>query len=165
MYTILHLLLAAPAFAGVLNRRQDSSSAEASSTSIPDYFQTTPEWFPGPTETGKAPFLNAQSQQWGMTYHPPYPLQTALPISGNSDNKNIFELMGHLSPNFPSPGFGADEHPLPPGTNITQVSQAAIILRFHGLTLSHRRPILSIAMEHVIQLAIQASQHLDAKLR
>lgn len=122
MSSFLTLLLATPAFAGILNFRQASSSGGASSTAVPDYFQTVPEFFPGPTATGTAPFLAEASQQWASTYYPPAPLQTHVPISGNTNNSNIFQLVGQLSPYFPSPGFGNNEYPLPPDANITQVS-------------------------------------------
>lgn len=64
-----------------------------------------------------------------MSYVPPNPLETALPISGNTNNQSIFEHMGQLSPYFPNPsGFGCDEYPLPPGANITHVN----LLHRHG---------------------------------
>lgn len=94
-------------------------------TTVPQYFQTYPELWPGPTATGKAPFLgqtNPVSFGASVTYVPNTPLQTSQPIVGNSQNQNIFHLMGHLSPYFPNPvGFGVDEFPLPEGANITQV--------------------------------------------
>jgi hypothetical protein len=95
------------------------------STTVPQYFQTSPELWAGPTATGRAPFLaqtNPISFVPSATYVPNTPLETALPIVGNTQNQSIFHLMGHLSPYFPNPiGFGVQEFPLPPGANITQV--------------------------------------------
>jgi hypothetical protein len=95
------------------------------STTVPQYFQTSPELWAGPTATGRAPFLaqtNPISFAPSATYAPNTPLETALPIVGNTQNKSIFHLMGQLSPYFPNPiGFGVQEFPLPPGANITQV--------------------------------------------
>ncbi|ETN43295.1 uncharacterized protein HMPREF1541_02454 [Cyphellophora europaea CBS 101466] len=123
------LWLVGAASAGVLDLRQASSSEHPSAT-VPDYFQTTPEVYPGPTVTGKPPFLALSNPgPWGMSYVPPTPLETALPISGNTNNQSIFQLLGQLSPYFPNPvGFGSDEYPLPPGANLTH----AHILHRHG---------------------------------
>jgi hypothetical protein len=47
-------------------------------------------------------------------------LETQVPITGNTNNSNIFQLHGQLSHYFPNPdGFGVNEHPLPPGSNVT----------------------------------------------
>ncbi|KAK5173125.1 uncharacterized protein LTR77_003247 [Saxophila tyrrhenica] len=93
----------------------------------PDYFQTTPEIFQGPTPTGKEPFLRQTDdvQLSGVTYIPPSPLETQQPIQGNSDDGNIFTLLGNIAPYHPSPGFGIDEHPLPEGANVTWVNMIA----------------------------------------
>ncbi|KAK9349845.1 hypothetical protein V1505DRAFT_219387 [Lipomyces doorenjongii] len=49
------------------------------------------------------------------------PLETSEPIVG-AHGRNIFHLMGNLSPYFPAEnGFGVDECSLPEGTNITQM--------------------------------------------
>ncbi|KAI9757524.1 MAG: hypothetical protein M4579_003437 [Chaenotheca gracillima] len=104
--------------AAYLDKRQASSS-----TSGPQYFQTSPELYAGPTATGAAPFLaqtNPAPFGPSRTYVPNTPLQTAEPIQGNTKNQNIFELMGELSPYFPNPGLGVDEYPLPIGSNISQ---------------------------------------------
>lgn len=129
MQLLLTCLFLGGASAGVLDLRQAPSSDQASAT-VPEYFQTTPDLWPGPTVTGNPPFLaQTNPAPWGMSYVPPYPLETALPISGNSNNKSIFQLMGQVSPNFPNPdGFGSDEYPLPPGANITHVN----LLHRHG---------------------------------
>jgi hypothetical protein len=119
------------ATAGVLDRRQATSGSEASVTgALEQLFQTSPELWPGPTPTGKHAAFLAQTNPapWGMSYVPPMPLETALPISGNSQNKSIFQLMGQLSHYFPSPGFGAEEYPLPPSANITHMH----LLHRHG---------------------------------
>lgn len=108
--------------AAVLEKKQAASTA--STTTVPQYFQTTPELFPGPTATGRAPFL-AQSNPapFGVaSFVANHPLETAIPIVGNTQNASIFQLMGNLSPYFPNPsGFGVNEYPLPSGANITQL--------------------------------------------
>ena len=74
-------------------------------------------------ETNPAPFGASRS------FVPNTPLETALPIVGNTNNASIFQLMGQLSPYFPNPiGFGVNEYPLPAGANITQVH----VLHRHG---------------------------------
>ncbi|GAO18775.1 hypothetical protein UVI_02052590 [Ustilaginoidea virens] len=90
---------------------------------VPQYFQTSPELWAGPTATGRAPFM-AQSRTFEptATFVPNEPLQTSLPIDGmGSGNKSIFNMMGYLSPYVPSPGFGVDEFPLPSGAELIQV--------------------------------------------
>jgi hypothetical protein len=68
-----------------------------SSTRVPQYFQTSPELWAGPTATGKAAFL-AQTRTFdptGATFVPNQPLQTAIPIDGmGGENRSIFEMMG-----------------------------------------------------------------------
>ncbi|PGH16974.1 hypothetical protein AJ79_01358 [Helicocarpus griseus UAMH5409] len=135
----LRLLVALPLFALVeasaIREEWIHEHASPSSSSIPDYFQTEPGPFAGPSKTGSAPFL-AQTNVAGFdmpTYVPNTPLQTAMPIAGqpngSKDGDSIFRHMGNLSPYFPCPsGFGVDEYPLPPGANITQVH----ILQRHG---------------------------------
>lgn len=72
----------------------------------------------GPTATGKAPFL----AQTDVVTNPSTPLQTGVPIIGNTQNQSIFEHMGYLSPYFPNPsGFGVQEYPLPSGAEIVQL--------------------------------------------
>jgi hypothetical protein len=97
---------------------------------VPQYFQTSPELWAGPTATGAPAFL---AQTWTLnptaTYVPNQPLQTAVPIEGmSSKNESIFQMMGFLSPYTPSPGFGVQEHPLPPGAEIVQMQ----MLSRHG---------------------------------
>ncbi|KAK3328849.1 phosphoglycerate mutase-like protein [Apodospora peruviana] len=97
---------------------------------VPQYFQTTPELWAGPTATGKAAFM-AQTRTFdhAATYVPNAPLQTSLPIQGMSEgNESIFGMMGFLAPYTPSPGFGVDEYPLPEGAEIVQVQ----MLSRHG---------------------------------
>lgn len=106
---------------------------QAATNTVPDYFQTTPEVFAGPTITASiAPFLaQTNPAPFGQeaSFVPNAPLETALPIAGNTNQSSIFQLMGQLSPNFPNPvGFGCDEYPLPPGANITMVN----LLHRHG---------------------------------
>ena len=99
---------------------------------VPQYFQTSPELWAGPTATGRAPFLaqtNAVSFDPTATFVPNTPLETAIPIIGQAQNQSIFHLMGQLSPYFPNPsGFGVAEYPLPPGANITQVQVSPEVL-------------------------------------
>lgn len=92
---------------------------------VPQYFQTSPELWAGPTATGRAPFLaqtNPVSFAPTATFVPNNPLETAEPIMGQAQNESIFRLMGNLSPYFSNPsGFGVSEYPLPAGANISQV--------------------------------------------
>lgn len=83
------------------------------STTPPDYFQTTPEIFQGPTATGPEPFLAETNQApfTSVSYIPPRPLETQEPIADNPTDGNIFELLGNIGPYAPSRGFGVDEYP------------------------------------------------------
>ncbi|RDA85169.1 hypothetical protein CP532_2371 [Ophiocordyceps camponoti-leonardi (nom. inval.)] len=97
---------------------------------VPQYFQTSPELWAGPTATGKPAFL-AETMSWSPTgaYVPNQPLQTAVPVQGMAPtDQSIFRLMGYLSPYAPSPGFGVDEYPLPEGAEIVQLQ----MLSRHG---------------------------------
>ena len=79
----------------------------AKHSKVPDYFDPNPELWPGPTATGRAPFL-AQ--------------ETIVPTLGPPPNKTMMRLWGHLSPYSPNyEGWGVDEYPLPEGAEITQV--------------------------------------------
>jgi hypothetical protein len=114
-------------FLGLITLGGARASKNCSSTSpkVPQYFQTSPELWAGPTATGRAPFLaqtNPVSFAPTVTFVPNTPLETAEPIVGQGQNQSIFQLMGELSPYFPNPsGFGVAEYPLPPGANITHV--------------------------------------------
>ncbi|BFZ55715.1 hypothetical protein PYCC9005_002756 [Savitreella phatthalungensis] len=119
---------------------------QARQVSVPEYFQTSPEIFAGPTPTGFVPFLVATNPVAfpGQTYLPANPIQTQEYISGYptptgsvtgpgsaasaTADANIFHLMGQLSPYFVAPGFGVDELPLPSGTNVTWLN----MLSRHG---------------------------------
>ncbi|EQL02205.1 3-phytase A precursor [Ophiocordyceps sinensis CO18] len=106
------------------------SSCPCSTHKVPQYFQTSPELWPGPTATGRPAFL-AQTRTLDptLTYVPNEPLQTSYPVQGMGQaNQSIFKMMGHLSPYSPSPGFGVDEYPLPAGADIIQVQ----MLSRHG---------------------------------
>jgi hypothetical protein len=85
----------------------------------------------GPTPTGAAAFL-AQTNPApfaSTSYIPNAPLETQVPIVGNTKNGNIFQMHGQLSHYFPNPdGFGVDEHSLPAGSNITYL----YMLHRHG---------------------------------
>jgi len=85
----------------------------------------------GPTPTGVPAFL-AQTNPApfaSVSYIPPQPLETQVPISGNVNNSNIFQLFGQLSHYFPNPiGLGVNEYPLPAKANITTV----YMLHRHG---------------------------------
>lgn len=105
-------------------------------TKVPQYFQTTPELWAGPTATGKAPFL-AQTGTFEPTasFAPNNPLETGMPIVGQGQNESIFHLMAHLSPYFSNVhGFGVKEYPLPPKASIAQVQ----MLSRHGKHLKSR---------------------------
>jgi len=118
---------------GSVGAYKSKDCSSPTTTDVPQYFQTTPELWAGPTVTGRAPFLaqtNPVSFEPTATFVPNDPLETAIPIVGAMQNESIFHLMGHLSPYFPNPsGFGVAEYPLPPGANIThvQVSFDAIL--------------------------------------
>ncbi|KAF4455445.1 hypothetical protein F53441_2234 [Fusarium austroafricanum] len=97
---------------------------------VPQYFQTSPQLWPGVTETGKPAFM-AQTHVFEptATFVPNDPLQTSIPIEGMKEgNRSIFQMMGYLSPYSPSTGFGVDEYPIPPGAEIVQVQ----MLSRHG---------------------------------
>ena len=136
-FTIL-LATASIATAALVPRQASSAStassraSSSSSSSGPDYFQTTPQLFPGPTKTGVAPFLaQTNPAPFGneASFVPNTPLETALPIVGNTNNTSIFGLMGQLTPYTPNPdGFGANEYPLPPGANISLIN----VIHRHG---------------------------------
>lgn len=107
--------------AAILPRATVTITVSVSTTSsVPQYFQTTPELFAGPTATGPEPFLAETDTvlQTTGSYVPPHPLQTKEVIPDNPTDGNIFEHMGNLSPYFNSPGFGVDEYPLPEGSEI-----------------------------------------------
>lgn len=89
--------------AGMLRRQSAYSS---SSSSIPQYYQTVPELFPGPTPTGPAAFLAETNPAPfpSTSYIPNTPLETQAPIANNPTNGNIFQQMGQLSHYFPNPG-------------------------------------------------------------
>ncbi|KAA8576720.1 hypothetical protein EYC84_006793 [Monilinia fructicola] len=126
---ILLLSLTGVTSSALLPEKQPSST---STTNVPQYFQTTPELWAGPTATGRAPFLaqtNPVSFAPTVTFVPNSPLETAQPIVGQGHNESIFQLMGHLSPYLPNPsGFGVAEYPLPPGAKIAQLQ----MLSRHG---------------------------------
>ncbi|KAJ5093730.1 hypothetical protein N7456_009591 [Penicillium angulare] len=114
---LILLGLTATSHAGVVKPRASSA--------VPDYFQTSFGPYAGPTKAGDAPFVAAQSAVpflGGDFYLPNTPVVTNVPISGNANGGEIFKHMGNLSPYMPNPsGFGVNEYPLPPGTNITQM--------------------------------------------
>ncbi|KAJ5157224.1 phosphoglycerate mutase-like protein [Penicillium canariense] len=96
----------------------------------PDWFQTSPDLYAGTVATGAAPFLaEINPAPFGeATYVHNAPLETSEPIKG-AHGRNIFHLMGDLSPYFsPEEGFCVDEYPLPRGANITQMH----LLQRHG---------------------------------
>ncbi|PSS03648.1 3-phytase A precursor [Coniella lustricola] len=108
----------------------DECDCPRPTTTVPQYFQTTPELWAGPTATGAPAFL-AQTRTFDptATFVPNQPLQTAVPVDGmGSANESIFQMMGYLSPYMPSPGFGVDEYPVPAGAEIVQLQ----MLSRHG---------------------------------
>jgi len=109
-------LLGLIAFTGaaVLENRQASSTKAVSSAAAPGPFQTSPELFAGPTATGRAPFLaetNPAPFGASRSFVPNTPLETALPIVGNTQNASIFQLMGQVSPYFPNPMYVSPSSP------------------------------------------------------
>ncbi|KAI9747290.1 MAG: hypothetical protein M1835_002153 [Candelina submexicana] len=131
---LLLLALVGLSHTAVLENPQATSGSSSRATpTVPQYFQTTPEIFAGPTATGRAPFLaqtNPVPSISSVSFVPNAPLETVIPISGtNNGSSSIFQLTGQLSPYFPNPdGFGAQEFPLPAGANISQVH----VLHRHG---------------------------------
>ena len=117
------------ALSAVVERRQ-SATPTLSQTTVPQYLQTSPELYAGPTPTGSAPFLAETNPAPfpGVSYIPVSPLETQVPIYGNVNNSNVFQLFGQLSHYFPGPGFGVKEYALPKGTNITWLN----MLHRHG---------------------------------
>ncbi|KAL9583294.1 MAG: hypothetical protein Q9212_002795 [Teloschistes hypoglaucus] len=106
--TVLFLASIALGQAAYLDKKEVTSTS--TSTSVPQYFQTSPEIYAGPTQTGAAPFLAATNPApFGATrsFVANAPLETALPIAGNAQNASIFHLMGQLSPYFPNPEHGS----------------------------------------------------------
>ena len=62
-------------------------------------------------------------------YIPNTPLETQIPILGQIDNGNIFQMHGELSHYFPSPiGFGVEEYSLPKNASIVELH----MLHRHG---------------------------------
>jgi hypothetical protein len=129
------VLSAGAARAAVLNPRQATTASQASSASstVPWYYQTSPQSFAGPTPTGLiAPFLaQTNPAPFGVeaSFVANQPLETNVPVSGNTQNQSIFQLHGQLSSYFPNPiGFGSNEYPVPPGSNISNVH----VLHRHG---------------------------------
>lgn len=128
-YTILFNRVVALGLAGssqgIVVDGKGSKDCRTLTTKVPQYFQTSPQLWAGPTATGRAPFLaqtNPVSFAPTATFTPNTPLETAEPIMGQGQNESIFHLMAHLSPYFPNPsGFGVAEYPLPPGANISQL--------------------------------------------
>jgi Histidine phosphatase superfamily (branch 2) len=99
----------------------------APTVTVPQYFQTSPELWAGPTATGKAPFL-AQTRAWdsAVSYVPNQPLQTGIPVEGMSvKEKGVFGMMGYLTPYRPSEGFGVEEWPLPEGAEVVQLQMVS----------------------------------------
>ncbi|KAF4636095.1 hypothetical protein G7Y89_g1994 [Cudoniella acicularis] len=84
-----------------------ANSASHLSKKPSQYFDPNPELWPGPTATGRAPFM-AQ--------------ETVVPSLDGNKNESIKRLWGHLSPYSPNTdGWGIEEFPVPPGAKITQV--------------------------------------------
>ncbi|KAM3416230.1 hypothetical protein BST61_g7836 [Cercospora zeina] len=107
---------------------------QSTSSSVPPdyYYLTGLEDFAGPTPTGEPAFLaqtNPAPFITGTAYIPNSPLETQVPIVGNNDNGNIFQMHGQLSHYFPNPqGFGVAEYSLPKNASIVQLN----MLSRHG---------------------------------
>ena len=81
---------------GEPGRNLFGDDCSCSTSDVPQYFQTSPELWPGPTATGRAPFM-AQTRSFvpTATFVPNTPLQTAIPVDGMAaQNQSIFDLMG-----------------------------------------------------------------------
>ncbi|KHJ34994.1 putative histidine acid phosphatase [Erysiphe necator] len=131
---------------------KSSLTVASTTTNVPQYFQTSPELWAGPTATGQAPFLaqtNPAPFAETFSFVPNTPLETAIPVVGGKKEQNVFQLMGHLSPYFPNPdGFGVHEYPLPSGARIAQVQ----VLSRHGA----RYPTTG---DNVLKLAEKIAKH------
>ncbi|RKK65862.1 hypothetical protein BFJ69_g15913 [Fusarium oxysporum] len=132
--TVAIIFLASNVYLGLPYAFSDSGpgSCPCQPPRVPQYFQTSPELWPGATATGKLAFM-AQTRVFeptaAATFVPNDPLQTSIPIEGMTEgNKSIFKMMGHLSLYSPSPGFGVDEYPIPEGAEIVQIQ----MLSRHG---------------------------------
>ena len=117
--------------------RQTTAGASQQASGSPDYLDTVSNGpYPGPTATGQAPFLAQINPVPGdglstgtRSFVPNTPLETAEVVPSNSEDINIFEYMGNLSPYFPNPvGFGVEEYSLPSTCKIVQVH----VLSRHG---------------------------------
>ena len=134
-----------------IERRQTASS------DVPDYFQTTATDFRGPTPTGSAAFLAETNPAPfpSVSYIPPQPLETQVPIQGAPAGGNIYQLHGQLSHYFPNPdGFGVDEFPLPKGANISYL----YMLSRHGSRYPTSTPSV---VGKILDATFQASGQLD----
>lgn len=79
--------------------RTQSDDCPCRPSDVPQYFQTSPQLWAGPTATGKAAFL-AQTVAFdpAATYVPNEPLRTSMPIVGmGAQDEGIFKLMGCVS--------------------------------------------------------------------
>ncbi|KAL4862858.1 hypothetical protein BDV12DRAFT_206913 [Aspergillus spectabilis] len=126
----LTLLAAATGALAVAVERQATTSIQPTSSTEPDWFEAAPETYEGVTATGSAPMLVETNPVYvgQKTFVANDPLQTSQPIQG-AKHRNIFHLMGNLSPYFVSEeGFGVDEFPLPEDATISQVH----LLHRHG---------------------------------
>ncbi len=102
---------------------EDDDAGCRTATTVPQHFQTTPQLWPGPTQTGRPAFL-AQTVTIDptATYMANQPLQTNIAVEGmGRGDGSIFDHMGYLSPYHPAPGFGVQEYALPPGAEIVQL--------------------------------------------
>ena len=87
------------AVASVVNGAAIDIRQAASTSSVPDYFNTEVDQYPGPTPTGTAPFLGeTHPATFGPTgtFVPNTPLETQYPIQGDPVPGDIFQLMGQV---------------------------------------------------------------------
>jgi hypothetical protein len=80
---------------------QTSYATTGTGVTFPSYFQAIPQLFAGPTTAAKsAPFLAqtnpAPFRQETASFVANAPLETNLPISGNTNKSSIFQLVGQL---------------------------------------------------------------------
>ncbi|EGP89370.1 uncharacterized protein MYCGRDRAFT_69914 [Zymoseptoria tritici IPO323] len=125
--------VAAAALALVGNAQATTTTTLKSSTTTagPDYYNTDPNYYPGPTPTGAAAFLAQYNPApfASVSYIPNSPLETQVPIVGNTNHSNIYQLHGQLSHYFLNPdGFGVHEYSLPHNASIVQLN----MLSRHG---------------------------------
>jgi hypothetical protein len=79
---------------GMVSGGSGTLDCSTPTVTVPQYFQTSPELWAGPTATGRAPFLaqtNPMSFAASETFSPSNPLETGMPIVGQTSNGTHFQ--------------------------------------------------------------------------